>query len=324
MGVNSLTSIENIVSRHFTLEEVCDGVYAAISVAGYGAMGNAGIVDMGNYALVFDTFNTQQAAEDLKRAAEELTGHHVQYVINSHWHGDHIRGNQVFSSSIIISSTRTYELIKTLNPERIKRQKALLPRLDEDIETLKKRLETETVDQEDKQQLLQQISFLKEIGLSLPNLRLTLPSLIFECGVALYGTAREVRLVSLGSAHTRDDTILYIPEERIIFAGDIISIENHPMLTDGDPENWIRVLDQLEDMDITTIVPGHGPVGNKSSLKFVREYIQELIKIIDESISQGNSRDYISTIAMPELFSRWKADSIFYQNLLFLYNTKTQ
>jgi len=106
-------------------------------------MSNAGIIDLGNSTLIFDTFNTQQAAEDLKVAAEELTGHSVQYVVNSHWHGDHVRGNQAFSSSIIISSTKTFDLISTIFPNRIQQQKEMLPQLDEELVSLKQKMETE-------------------------------------------------------------------------------------------------------------------------------------------------------------------------------------
>lgn len=61
-------------SRHFTLEKVTEGIYAAIAKDGGGAVGNAGFIDLGDKTIVFDTFNTQQAAEDLRSMAEALTG----------------------------------------------------------------------------------------------------------------------------------------------------------------------------------------------------------------------------------------------------------
>ena len=99
-------------SKHFRLEQLADDVYAAIHIDGGAAIGNAGIVDLGNRTLVFDTFFTPQAAHDLRAAAESLTGRAVDAVINSHYHSDHIWGNQAFSQHTdIISTVETRRLI---------------------------------------------------------------------------------------------------------------------------------------------------------------------------------------------------------------------
>jgi cyclase len=84
---------------------LADGVYAAIHIDGGAAIGNAGIVDLGDRTLIYDTFLTPQAAEDLRIAAEALTGRPIDAVLNSHWHNDHIWGNQVFSANTEIIST---------------------------------------------------------------------------------------------------------------------------------------------------------------------------------------------------------------------------
>src|SRR5690242_20443520 len=89
-------------SKYFRLEHVAEGVYAAITVPGTGAWGNAGIVDLGDATLVVDTFLTPAAARDLRSAAEALTGHRVAYVVNTHYHMDHIHGNQVFTDALVI------------------------------------------------------------------------------------------------------------------------------------------------------------------------------------------------------------------------------
>jgi cyclase len=83
-------------SEHFTLERLAEGVYAAIATEGGLAFSNAGIVDLGKRTLVFDTFDSIRAAEDLKAAAEQLTGRPASYVVISHWHPDHWTGNQLF------------------------------------------------------------------------------------------------------------------------------------------------------------------------------------------------------------------------------------
>lgn len=99
-------------SKHFRIQQLADGVWAAIRVDGGAAIGNAGIVDLGDRTLVFDTFFTPQAAEDLRTAAEARTGRPVRAVINSHFHNDRMWGNQVFGSDTdIISTVETHRLI---------------------------------------------------------------------------------------------------------------------------------------------------------------------------------------------------------------------
>jgi cyclase len=90
-------------SRHFQLEQLAEGVYAAIALAGGGSGSNAGMIDLGDRTLVFDTFLTPQAADELRAAAEHLLGRPVAYVINSHWHCDHIQGNQAFGGETVKS-----------------------------------------------------------------------------------------------------------------------------------------------------------------------------------------------------------------------------
>jgi cyclase len=83
-------------SQHFRLERLADGIYAAIHIDGGWAQSNAGIIDLGDRTLIFDTFINPEAATDLRAAAEELTGRSTVVVINSHSHNDHIWGNQIF------------------------------------------------------------------------------------------------------------------------------------------------------------------------------------------------------------------------------------
>src|SRR5512142_3305829 len=108
-------------SDHFTTYQVSDGVFAAIATTGGAAISNAGIVDLGGRTLVFDTFMTPEAALDLRRAALGLTGREADLVVNSHYHNDHIWGNQVFDPGILIASTsQTLKLMQTAGREEIR------------------------------------------------------------------------------------------------------------------------------------------------------------------------------------------------------------
>jgi cyclase len=297
-------------SRHYRIEQVTQGVYAAIAADGYGAVSNAGIIDLGNRAVVFDTFNTQQASEDLRTTVHQLTGHSDIIVVNSHWHGDHIRGNQSFRDSIIISSRQTFEMMQTIHPDRISNQKSMLSQLQSDIMNQERELLTET-DRLVYEQKNKQLTFLKEMALSLPALELTLPNMIFENSLSLRGTTRSIELFALGTAHTINDTILYIPEDKIVFAADICAVDNHPLIADGDARQWLQAIDEIERLKIKRIVPGHGPIGSVEALQTMRHYILTMIDTAATMLMQDEA-------AIPDQFRDWKSTSNFYLNIRHL------
>lgn len=180
-------------NKHFMLEKVRDGIYAAISKPGGGAVANAGFVNLGDGVIVFDTFNTQQASKALREAAERITNQSVKWVVNSHYHGDHIRGNQTFKDISILSSETTLEKMKEIHPARIEKQKADIDGLTQYIESLEKQL-----DESGEATLQDQVSFLHEMKRSLPDLELTLPNETFMEEKTIQGTTRTAKLFTLG------------------------------------------------------------------------------------------------------------------------------
>ena len=132
---------QSFESDHFTVEKLTNGVYTAIHKTGGYAICNAGIIDLGDETLIFDCFISPKAARDLKKAAEELTGKDVKYVVNSHFHNDHIRGNQVFSGAEIIATQKTKELIEVTEPEELEYEKKVV---DDRIKSTQKEIDGET------------------------------------------------------------------------------------------------------------------------------------------------------------------------------------
>ncbi|MCG7345492.1 MBL fold metallo-hydrolase [Sporosarcina sp. ACRSL] len=291
-------------SKHFELQRLEDGIYAAIAKDGGGAVGNAGFIDLGDQTIIFDTFNTQQAAADLKKCAEELTGHEVSWAINSHYHGDHIRGNQVFASCQILSSDTTYSNIKELQPTRIESQKDDMKGLAKYISTLETTLQ-ETNDKK----LEVQISFLKEIESSLPTLSLTLPTVTFQDMYTFKGSKRSAVLFTKGGGHTPCDAFLYMPDDQVIFMGDLLFVNTHPSIfEDSDVDNWINILQELLTWDINVAIPGHGPVGTKNDLLTIIRYMNNL----KQTIAQGGDHDQIK---IPEPYQGWALPELFQRNL---------
>ncbi|KAA0546232.1 MBL fold metallo-hydrolase [Bacillus sp. BGMRC 2118] len=293
--------VKNLVNcKHFRIEQIGEGVYAALAKEGTGAVANAGFVDLGDKTLVFDTFNTQQAAKELKEIAEQTTGKKVSWVVNSHWHGDHIRGNQIFKDCSIISSEKTYDKMREIHPSRIQKQKDDIANLHKYIQSLEKQYKNENNENES---LHKQILFLKEIALSLPTLEVTLPNYTYNDEFTFYGEKRTAKLITLGGGHSICDSFLYIPEEKVAFMGDLLFVETHPTLFEGDSsvEKWIEILTKVDCFEIKIFIPGHGPIGSKQDIQSLLHYFYD--------IKNSNDND------IPDRYKAWSGAKVFEQNM---------
>jgi cyclase len=310
-------------SKHFQIESLADGVYAAIaSEQGY-AVCNAGIVDIGDKSIVFDTFISPNAAQDLTRAARQLTLHESTYVVNSHYHNDHIRGNQVFSPKAdIISTTLTREAIMQKEPDVIQWEKENVP---QEIINAKSELIVEK-DPKRRRELAFSIVYYDAIMESHPQLKTRLPNITFESPkLVLHGTKRTVELLSL-VGHTASDLVLHLPDEKIAFMSDLLFINIHPYLASGFPERLKESLSMVETLGIQIVVPGHGPVGRSADLSVMAQYIQSLEDIAANMIKYGKSLEDASLQPIPSRFETWLLffDNFFVENLQFLYKRLKQ
>jgi cyclase len=303
-------------SRHFTVEQVTDGVYAAIAKPMGGAMSNAGIVGLGDKTLVFDTFMTPQAAEDLRRAAEQLTGRPVSFVANSHWHDDHMRGNQAFEGTEIVATDRTGLLMATKAAASIERYREQAP---EYVRYLEEQYERET-DEQKRQEMAYGVALGHEILESLKTLRFTPPTRTFTEKLAFRGAQRTAELLTYGGGHTESDAFLYLPDVRLLFAGDLVVIANHPWMGHGDPDGWPGILERLEALEVATLVPGHGPVGTRADIAPVREYIRYIMRLAEEYVQRGATPDEMAAAPIPAAYADLAEPDVFARNMRFLHD----
>jgi cyclase len=303
------------ISRHFRLEQLAGGVYAAIATEEGAAISNAGIIELGGRTLIFDTFMTPAAAKDLRSAAEALTGQPVTCVINSHYHNDHIRGNQVFSAETeIMASVRTCQLIETKGIEELRWDGENAPLR---LQSHEKEF-AEGPDEARQQELSFWIAYYRAITESLPSLKLRHPNWSFDEHVTFYGSRRLANLISFGPGHTEDDSILYLPEDGIVFASDLLFVNSHPYLPDGELLSWLDGLKKLEEMGLQKIVPGHGPVGTPEDVGLLRLYITSLQNLAARSVKDGLTAEKAAELPVPAPFKRWRFPSFFRSNMRYL------
>jgi cyclase len=305
-------------SKHFRLQQLAEGVYAAIHINGGGAFGNAGIVDLGNRTLIFDSFFTPQAAEALRIAAETLTGRPIEAVINSHFHNDHIWGNQVFSASTEIISTEVTRRLFIATKGLGGYDNSFMINAETDLESTFIQFQT-TQDEDERRQLALWVDSWQSVVAAKPILQTRAPNLTFSNHLEFHGTKRSAKLIEFEGGHTDSDTILFLPDEKIVFMGDLLCIDHHPWLIEGNPDRFHRALEAVSDFAPKQLVPGHGPVGAAESLIMMMQYIHTLERITRKMVDDGEAEETIDEMVIPDPFSDWLFASFFSDNLHFLY-----
>ena len=307
-------------SKHFQIERLASGVYAAIaSEQGYASC-NAGIIDIGDRTILFDTFLTPEAARDLLNATEQLTSNKITHIINSHEHNDHIRGNQVFGSDVdIISTVLTREAIARNEPKSIKSEKKTILK---EISDAQSKLDAEK-DPKRRRELAFLICEMQGVSKSHCELKTRLPSITFEHKLIIHGTERTVELLPF-AGHTKSDVILYLPKEKIAFMSDLLFVNIHPYLASGSPEQWKQSLADVQTLGVQVAVPGHGRVGKSADLSAMLQYIQSLENIVVDMIKSGKPAEQASFEPIPSPFDTWLCfENFFVANLKFLYKLAT-
>ena len=309
-----------IQTEYFTLKEMADGMFAAIAKPGSGAWSNAGFVDLGTELLVFDAFITPSASRELKNQAEKLTGKKVAYLVNSHFHGDHVFGNQTFKEQVIISTTTTKEWINEKNAigDMDKEQQETEQYLKDLVQQISVE-ENAAIKSSLTNQFLEMTKLLEE----LPNLELVLPSLTFEKNLKIHGTVRDVELYCLGGGHSVSDAFLYVPQENAAFMGDLITEDLH--LPIYNPDAFLAILERVKTMDILAILPGHGEVGTGKQIDAMIEYVSMLISAGKGAhYSAISLEDFLNGFIPPEEYIKWKGVQGIRRNLATVYNFYAQ
>ena len=262
--------------RHFTVDQLGDGVWAVLHrtappAPDAWAVSNAGIVDLGDRTLVFDTLMSPDAARELRMAAEELTGRLPDVVVYSHAHNDHTWGGSVFPEATIVSSGQARAaMVADGHLEVADFREVVTDRL---------AFWADAASSDDPVVRHDAPSFLpywNGVAAALPTLDLRYPDVTFDDRLELHGRDRRVELVATDRAHAAGDTFLLVPDARVAFCGDLLFVGCHPFLGDGDIFGLRASLRALEVSGADRFVPGHGPVGGAAELGALARYIDDV------------------------------------------------
>lgn len=231
------------------LTEVGDGVHAFVQPDGGWCLNNAGLITDGREASVVDTAATEARARLLRKLVLDVVPTPPRYVINTHFHGDHTFGNYLFAPAAIIGQPRT-------------RADVLL-------------------------------SGLHLTGLwpevQWGRIEVVPPSVLFEERLVLWVGDTRVELLAAGPAHTTADTVVWLPEQRVLFTGDVVMSGVTPFVPMGSVSGSLTTLERLRALGAETIVPGHGPVAGPELFDANAAYLHRIAALAREGMAAGLS-----------------------------------
>jgi len=256
------------------VEELAPGVHASLSVPPYppSLYSNSLIIVGERSVLVVDTREVPEAGDDLVRAVSEITDLPIQYVVNSHWHWDHVNGNQsvraVFPGVSFVMHPETDRLLLEEGPGRIlQRATGLRDRLEATRERLAADAENERPADErmTREEMLQRIARDSARAEAFESVTPIGADEFVEGRWSPPGFEDRVELIHTGLGHTPGDLAVWLPAERILFVGDLIE-DGFPFTGDGSVSGTARALEQLMAFGAVAIVPGHGSIDGPETL----------------------------------------------------------
>ena len=238
------------------LHEISEGTHAYLQPDGGWGWSNAGLVVGDGVSLLVDTlFDLRITQRMLDAMVPHTSGAPITSVVNTHANGDHCYGNWLVRDAEIISSAATAHEMREVPPSML----AALNEAPGDIGDLFRHFFGEF-----------------EFG----GIEVALPTTTFSGSHSFDVGGRRVDLVEVGPAHTAGDTLVFVPDARTVFTGDILFIGGTPIVWAGPLDNWIAACDLITASEVDVIVPGHGPVTDKAGVSGVRDY---LVYVRDEA-----------------------------------------
>ena len=253
----------------FTLKPLGHGVYAAIDDAKGDSGANAGFVIGDDGVAVIDTFEHEAAAKALLAEIRKLTPLPIRFVVNTHYHLDHVAGNKVFkeAGATIIAQRNVGAWIHTENLKFFGNN--IKPEQKAEVEGF------------------------------------VIPDVLYEKGLDLRLGSRRVE-VRFYPGHTGGDSVVSIPDAGVIFCGDLFWRKTLPNLIDATTSAWTGTLSTLAAAgEKETFMPGHGDVGDEADVQAFHGYLADLRTLVAPQVKEGKSGDELVASVLPELTKKY-------------------
>ena len=222
MSTKAFASQADLEEKKVSFTKLSDNAYA------YTAEGdpNTGVIVGDDAVMVLDTQATPVMAQDVIRRIREVTDKPIRYVVLSHYHAVRVLGASAYGAEHVIASRDTYDLIVERGEQDKASEIGRFPRLFRNVE-------------------------------SVPA-GLTWPTITFTGRMSIWLGQLEVQLLQLGRGHTKGDTVAWLPEQKILFSGDLVEFDATPYAGDAYFQDWPKTLDAIAALQPRALVPGRG------------------------------------------------------------------
>lgn len=253
----------------FTIKKIGEGVYAAVSPDKSKAGSNAGFIVGSTGVIVVDTFISPAPAKDLLAEIRKVTNLPIRFVVNTHYHLDHTGGNAVFSETgaTILAQRNLRGWERTENLKFF----GANPKPED-----KARVES-----------------------------LVLPDMVYSEAVDIFLGNRPVQ-VRYMLGHTGGDSVIFVPDANVVFAGDLVWQKHLPNLIDATTDAWIKTLEKLlAEHPSATFVSGHGDIATAQDVHDFHDYLVTLREFITKAQGEGKSGQELINSVLPQLKDKY-------------------
>jgi len=222
---------------------------------------NSGVVGGDDAVMVVDAQATPAMAKDVIRHIRTVTDKPIKYVVLSHYHAVRVLGASGYGAREIIASQTTYEMIKERGKEDMDSEIGRFPRLFRGAEEI-------------------------------PGL--TWPTITFDREATVWMGKLEVRLIHVGAGHTRGDTIVWLPAQKVLFSGDLVEYNAGIYTGDAHLAVWPDTLERLRALGPERLVPGRGPAlataaDSIEAIEFTQSFVRRLYECAKEGVAARKS-----------------------------------
>jgi glyoxylase-like metal-dependent hydrolase (beta-lactamase superfamily II) len=253
--------------------ELTTGVYARL----HEGLTNAGIIVGDDGVLVIDSLRVPSFARELISDVKHLSDKPITHVIDTHSHWDHSWGNEEFPNSTIIGHENCRAEMLDLEALDAWRNKV--------------------------------VSSNERWSEEAKGVRVTPPNLTFETSMQLYFGGRRIDLRYLGRAHTSGDIFIHLPDDGLLFTGDVAQDGGIPFMLDGYIQDWVGTDARLLELDCERFMAGHGPIGERPAIAESAQFINALAAGTKQAVAEGQDEATAAagvTEALSERFGSWR------------------
>jgi len=271
----------------FTFHRIRDEIWHAVGTGSMAVGANAAVVINELDVLLVDSHVSPGAARALLDELGAITEKPVRYVVNTHFHFDHLHGNQIYPPDVeVIGHEFTRERVVEGGSVSGRAYDAFVGTLPDQIRSLEGALDTASTP-EGRGELEERLAYLRDYRAATEEVEPTPPTATLARRLTLHRGGREIRIFHPGRGHTGGDVVVHLPGEGILITGDLLT-PGLPYMGDGYPVEWAESLEALEALEFDVVLSGHGPAfRDRERIDHLQAYLRDLWERASQMHRQG-------------------------------------